>query len=203
MSECFDLIVRHEFAHLVLGHATEDIRHLAGVDPIASQALEFAADGHAAIWGLDPLQHIPKTLDRFPQNEVVKGYREFHRTLDDAMRNYLLAVFFVFRIMDEVSWSNDTLGTRQHPPAPMRFHTACIHLVEHFEQSGDSVAKARLFSAMQEIWELGEVIFAATLGKQPDHLVKDRTLSEEIERHYNLVSERAGSLPRYLFGLAP
>jgi hypothetical protein len=52
MGECFDLIVRHEFAHLVLKHLVADAQQIVKGDPMARQALELAADGHAAIWGL-------------------------------------------------------------------------------------------------------------------------------------------------------
>ena len=52
MGECFALIVRHEFAHLVLKHLAADAQRIVKGDPIARQALELAADGHAAIWGL-------------------------------------------------------------------------------------------------------------------------------------------------------
>ena len=51
MSECFDFIVRHELAHLVLGHLRDDARSTRA-DPVALHALECFADGHAAIWEL-------------------------------------------------------------------------------------------------------------------------------------------------------
>ena len=62
-TECLAFIVRHELAHLVLGHCDfvapkgeiatiedTDGRLPAGADAITIQALEVAADGHSAIW---------------------------------------------------------------------------------------------------------------------------------------------------------
>jgi hypothetical protein len=129
------------------------------------------------------------------------AYREFHRTPDSALINYLLAIFFVFRLMDETDWNNHTLGVG-HPPAPMRFHAACIHLVDHFKQAGDADGEARVVRAMQEIWELGEVIFAATLRTKPNPDIKRLTLSDMSEQHYNRLSDRAETLPQHLFGLS-
>jgi hypothetical protein len=200
MGECFDLIVRHEFAHLVLRHLAADAQLIVKSDLIARQALELAADGHAAIWGLHFLRHMPAIVER-RTGIVVDAYREFHRTPDDALTNYLLAIFFVFRLMDERDWNNHTLG-RGHPPAPMRFHAVCIHLVDHFKQTGDADGEARVMQATQEIWELGETIFAATLGRKPNPDIKRLTLSEMSEQHYNRMSDRAQTLPQHLFGLA-
>jgi hypothetical protein len=200
MSECFDLIVRHEFAHVVLGHLAADVQHLVKGDPIARQALELAADGHAAIWGLLSLRHMTAIATRHT-GIVRDAYHEFHRTPDDALINYLLAIFLVFRLMDEKDWNNHTLG-HGHPPAPIRFHAACIHLVEHLKQTGDADGEARLLQAMQEIWELGETIFAATLGRKPNPDIKRLTLSEMSEGHYNRISDRAQTMSQHLFGLA-
>jgi hypothetical protein len=200
MSECFDLIVRHEFAHLVLRHLAADAQLIVKSDPIARQALELAADGHAAIWGLHSLRHMTTIAER--RTGIVRdAYREFHRTPDDALFNYLLTIFFVFRLMDETDWNNHTFG-RGHPPAPMRFHAACIHLVEHFKQAGEADGEGRVVQAMQEIWELGETIFAAALGRKPNPGIKRLTLSEMSEQHYNQMSDRARTLPQHLFGLA-
>ena len=199
MSECFDVIVRHEFAHLILGHLAADAQLIVKSDPIARQTLELAADGHAAIWGLHSLQHMPATLEG-RTNIVSNAYREFHRTPYDALINYLLVIFLVFRLMDETDWNNHTLG-RGHPPAPMRFHAACIHLVEHLKQVGDAEGEARMLQAMHQIWELGEAIFAATLGRKPNPSIKWLTLGEISEQHYNQMSDRAWTLPRHLFGL--
>jgi hypothetical protein len=201
MGECFDVIVRHEFAHLVLGHLAADAQLIVKSDTIARQALELAADGHAAIWGLLSLQRMPAILEG-RTSIVSNAYHEFHRTPDDALINYLLLLFFVFRLMDEIDWNNHTLG-RGHPPAPMRFHTACIRLVEHVKQQGDADGESRMLQAMQEIWELGEIIFAATLGRHPNPSIKCLTLSEMSERHYNQMSDRAQTLPQHLFGLTP
>jgi hypothetical protein len=135
-----------------------------------------------------------------PNRGAVHGYREFHRTRNDAIVNYLLAMFFVFRVMDETTWNNDTLAGHPHPPAPIRFHAACIHLDEHFKRTGNVEAQAQLWQT--EIWELGEIIFAKTLDRKPNPMVKRRTMSEESERHYNLISDRVQTLPQHLFGLA-
>ncbi len=201
MSECFDLIVRHEFAHLVLGHTAADCQSALKDDPIAVQALELVADGHSAIWGLDMLRHWPQASDRIPR-PVDAGYLEFHRTPDDAIVNYLLAIFFVFRLMDETVWNSHTLPMRHHPPAPIRFHAVCIHLLEHFTNAGDAEGHARVLRTMQEIWELGEFIFAKTLNRKPNTEVKRLTLSEETECHYNFISDRAKIMPQRWFGLA-
>jgi hypothetical protein len=117
------------------------------------------------------------------------------------MLNYLVAMFFVFRLSDESAWSNETLTSRRHPPAPIRFHAACIHLVEHFKFTGEADCEGQLLRAMHEIWEFGEVIFAQTLKRKPDPWVKHNTLSEESERHYNLLYDRGQTLPQSLFGL--
>jgi hypothetical protein len=200
MSECFDLIVRHEFAHLMLGHLAADAQRIVKSDPIARQALELAADGHAAIWGLHSLQRMPAILEG-RTGIVTSAYREFHLTPRDGLINYLLVIFLVFRLMDETDWNNHAFG-RGHPPAPMRFHATCIHLVEHFKQAGDAEGEARVLEAMQEIWELGEIIFARTLGREPNPGIKCLTLSQTSEQHYNQMSDRAQTLPQRLFGLA-
>jgi hypothetical protein len=212
-SECFDFLVRHELAHLALGHCEflaqngqdssmedSDGRVRAGIDSIAAQTLELAADGHAAIWGVEKLPRIRERLGRLPSG-IDEAYRSFHLTPNDSMLNYLLAMFFVFRLFDETAWDNASLGNRSHPPAPIRFHTACIHLAEHFKTSGDMEAEGRLLRAMQEVWPVGEIMFAEALGRIPDHLVLRRTMSEESERHYDLLSARARTLPQSLFGL--
>jgi hypothetical protein len=54
------------------------------------------------------------------------------------MVNYLLSIFFVFRLMDETGWNSHTLPMWHHPPAPIRFHTVCIHLLKHFTNAGDA-----------------------------------------------------------------
>jgi hypothetical protein len=199
MSECFDFIVRHELAHLVLGHLREDTRSIRA-DPLAVHALEFFADGHAAIWGLEPLRDMPRKIDRIsgPLNDA---YREFHRSPDDAFTNYLLVIFLVLRLMDETDWIERTIASKSHPPAPMRFNGVCIHFVEHFKQIGDSDGEARVLRTMQHIWELGERIFAATLGIEPNPDIKLLTLSELGEEHYERMSDKTRSLPPHLFDL--
>jgi hypothetical protein len=54
---------------------------------------------------------------------------------------------------------------------------------------------------MEHIWELGERIFAATLGIEPNPDIKRLTLSELSEEHYERMSEKTRSLPPYLFDL--
>jgi hypothetical protein len=202
MSECFDLIVRHEFAHLVLGHTAAHCQSVIKDDPIAVQALELAADGHSAIWGLNTLRSWSQASPNRIPRPIDAGYLEFHRTPDDAMVNYLLSIFFVFRLMDETGWNSHTLPMWHHPPAPIRFHTVCIHLLEHFTNAGDAEDYTRVLRAMQEIWELGEFIFAKTLNRKPNTEVKRLTLSEESECHYNLISDRAKTMQQRWFGLA-
>ena len=200
MSECFDIIVRHELAHLVLGHC-EFRAARASDDALTAQALEVAADGHAVIWGVQKLPLVRTVLGR-RTNLVDQAYRTFHITIDEAMRNYLLAVYFVFRLMDETAWSDNTLKRRPHPPAPIRFHVACLHLQEYFEQARDTEGQARLTHAMQEIWELAEFIFAETLEQTPDRNAKRQVMKIESEHHFALVHERAQALPQSLFGLS-
>ena len=60
------------------------------------------------------------------------------------MVNYLLVIFFLFRLMDETDWNNRTLSNRLHPSAPLRFHATCIHLIEHFKQNGDAQGEAQI-----------------------------------------------------------
>ncbi|MGO9397185.1 MAG: hypothetical protein ACLP19_04970 [Xanthobacteraceae bacterium] len=197
MNECFDIIVRHELAHLVLGHC--EFRSSCS-DALALQALEVAADGHSVNWGVQKLEHFPKLLGK-RDNAVDEAYRMFQRTTDDAMRNYLLAVYFVFRLMDETAWLNGTLTTREHPPAPIRFHVACLHLHEYFEQRGDVDGQTRLAGALDGLWELGEHIFATSLGKIPDLNAKRQVMEVESEQHFARVHECAKALPQSLFGL--
>jgi len=200
MSECFDFIVRHELAHLVLGHLRDDAR-LIRADPVGVHALEFFADGHAAIWGLEPLGDMPRKIDRI-QGPVGKAYKEFHRSSDDAFTNYLLAIFFVLRLMDETEWNEHTLASTAHPPAPMRFHGVCIHLVDYFKQIGNTEGESRVLRTMQAIWECGERAFAATLGVEPNPDIKRLTLSDLSEAHYERMSEKTRSLPPHLFDLS-
>ncbi|MFZ0423542.1 MAG: hypothetical protein WAL80_11755 [Xanthobacteraceae bacterium] len=200
MSECFDIIVRHELAHLVLGHCEFRAANV-GDDGLTAQALEVAADGHAVNWGVQKLPLIRTILGR-RTNLVDQAYRAFHATIDEAMRNYLLAVYFVFRLMDETAWSDNTLKRRPHPPAPIRFHVACLHLQEFFEQAGDTEGQARLAQTLQKIWNFGEFLFAETLERAPDLNAKRQVMEIESEQHFSLVHERARALPQTLFGLS-
>jgi len=201
MGECFDFIVRHEFAHLALGHLNPDDRRALKGDLLALQALELAADGHAAILGLEPLRDMPRKLGR-SASAIDDAHKVFHRTPEDAMTNYLLAIFLVFRLMDEANWDTRTLPRRVHPPAPIRFHATCIHLIEYCHQNGDAEGAAQVQRTMQDIWEVGETMFAATIGRPPNHGIKQLVLSEDSERHYNRISDRAKGLPRHLLGLS-
>lgn len=211
--ECFDFIVRHELAHLVLGHCDflssthtaciiddSNNRMPPGADPIIMQALEVVADGHAAIWGF---QRLSRLRNRFGLvNGPIDGaYRSYLQTDVEAMYNYLLVLYFVFRLFDETTWTSDTLTKRPHPPAPIRFHVVCLHLQEYFQQRNDAEGQRLLTAAMQEIWEKGEFIFARTFDSEPDTNAKSQVLEAESEQHFALVHERAKTLPRHLFGL--
>jgi hypothetical protein len=200
MTESFDQIVRHEFAHLVLRHVDEDAKVIR-TDRVAQHALELAADGHAAIWGLEPLHDLPRKLNK-ARGPVGDAYREFLKTPHDAFVNYLLVIFLIFRLMDNNNWTEEALKSRPHPPGPMRFHVACIHLIDHFQQNEDAESQTKILQAMEIIWELGEQIFASTFGKEPDPKIKQLTLSEMSEAHYELMSAKAQMLPTHLFGVA-
>jgi hypothetical protein len=196
--ECFDLIVRHELAHLILGHLAIDAQDIKKI-PGGSQALEFVADGHAAIWGYEALRTYEK-VGRSHRSAVAEGYSEFHRTRADGLANYLLAIFFMFRIADEEDPSFVKMATAAHPPAPMRFNVASIHLGEHFKRIGDTEAYDQLVQA--DIWERGEKIFSTLLGRPPNTGSKHWTMSDEAEGYYNQISDLAQTMPRHLLGLA-
>ena len=213
-TECLAFIVRHELAHLVLGHCDfvapkgeiatiedTDGRLPAGADAITIQALEVAADGHSVIWGAIRLPLFLTVLGRHPHS-MDEAHRAFQRTPNEAMCNYLLTMYFVFRLFYETTWNSDALASRAHPPAPLRFYVACLNLHEYFKNAGDAQSQGRLESAMQKIWELGEFLFEKALDLKPALNAKDRVLSEESERHFELVRERAESLPKSLFGLS-
>ncbi|MGO9483557.1 MAG: hypothetical protein ACLPX9_03085 [Rhodomicrobium sp.] len=193
--ECFDFIVRHELAHLVLGHCD-----FSCPDSISAQALEVVADGHAAIWGF---QRLSRIRNRFGLvNGPIDGaYRSYLQTDVEAMYHYLLVLYFVFRLCRETKWTSDTLTTHPHPPAPIRFHVVCLHLQEYFQQRNDIEGQRLLTAAMQEIWEKGEFIFARTFDSVPDTNAKRQVLEAESEQHFALVHERAKTLPQHLFGL--
>ena len=199
MSECFDLVVRHEFAHLVLGHVDPD-GIAARADPIVAQTLELVADDHAASWGVGNLTRVPEMIDSLPAG-THGGYREFHSTPEDAMLNYLLTIYFVFRIMDEAPWEPDTLARRSHSPASMRFHATCIHLHETLKRLGNSEMQGQFLRARQKVWEKGESIFAKVLEREPDLGLEDRTMSDECEKLYERMSAQARILPQHFFGL--
>jgi hypothetical protein len=202
-AECFDVIVRHELAHLVLGHCEFLARTAAAgtANPLTAQALEVAADGHAAVWGAQRLSIVPQTFGRL--GPLVKdAYREFHRSSDEAVRNYLLAVFFVFRLMDESTWTSSSLAGRPHPPAPIRFHVACLHLHEYLSQTGNARGQEQLARALDGLWELGEFIFSKTLERTPDLCAKRKLMEVESERHYALMHDHAQTIPQHLFGLS-
>ncbi len=154
--ECFDFIVRHELAHLVLGH-----NEFSCLDSISAQALEVAADGHAAIWGFQRLSRLRNRLG-LVNGPIDGAYRSYLQTDVEAMYNYLLVLYFVFRLCHETTWTGDTLTERAHPPAPIRFHVVCLHLQEYFQQRNDAEGQRLLTAAMQEIWELSEFFFART-----------------------------------------
>jgi hypothetical protein len=171
----------------------------AGTDAITTQALEVAADGHSAIWGAVRLPLFLTVLGRHPHG-IDEAHRAFQRTPDDAMRNYLLTMYFVFRLFYETTWDSGTLTSRSHPPAPLRFYVASLNLHEYFKNAGDTQSQGRLEAAMQKIWELGEFLFEKALDLKPALNAKDRVLSEESKRHFELVRERAQTLPQSLFG---
>lgn len=200
MGECFDFVVRHEVAHLVLGHVDPD-GIAVGRDPIVAQTLELVADDHAASWGLEDFAHISGITGSLPV-DIGDGYREFHSTPEDAMLNYLLAIYFVFRIRDEAPWDPDTLAHRSHSPASMRFHAACIHLNETLKRNGNSEMQRHFLQARTMVWERGESIFAKVLDREPDLRLEDRTMSDECEKLYERMSEQARILPQHFFGLA-
>lgn len=213
MGECLGFIVRHELAHLVLGHCEfvapkgeaatiedTDGRLPAGADAITIQALEVAADGHSAIWGAVKLPLFLKVLGRHPHG-IDEAHRAFQRTPDEAMRNYLLTMYFVFRLFYETTWNSSALISHAHPPAPLRFYVACLNLHEYFKNAGDTQSQGRLEDAMQKIWELGEFLFEKALDLKPALNAKYQVLSEESERHFELVRERAQTLPQSLFGV--
>jgi hypothetical protein len=200
MGECFDLVVRHELAHLVLGHVDPD--GIAGRhDPVVAQTLELVADDHAASWGLENFTRVPEMIGSLPTG-IKGGYREFHRTPEDAVLNYLLAIYFVFRIMDEAPWDPDTLACRSHSPASMRFHAACINLDETFKRIGNAEIRGQFLRAREKVWERGESMFAQVLDREPDLGLEDRTMSDECEKLYERMSAQSRILPQYFFGLA-
>lgn len=198
MAECFALIVRHEFAHLVLGHVADEVQYAVKGDLLAIQALELAADGHAALFGLEAVYDIPRKFGKL-QGPVDEAHRIFCSTPDDALLHYLLAIFFVFRLMDARQWHNYTLSARSHPPPPIRFHAVCIHLIERFQQNADIENERRVRFLIDDVWTIGEIVFAVTLGRTPRHDIKRITIGEETERHYNLLSEKAKTMPPHLF----
>ncbi|MGH6846734.1 MAG: hypothetical protein ACREC0_04625 [Methylocella sp.] len=193
--ECFDLIVRHELAHLLLGHLAKDAQDAKHIQMV-SQALEFAADGHSAIWGFEALRKREKVCCA-PRGMVAEGYREFHH---DALANYLCALFFMFRMGDERAPKEGKLANASHPPAPMRFNVASIHLGEHFKRTGDKEAYDQLVRA--DTWERGESTFAKVLDREPETGLKTLTMRKESEEHYNEISNLAPTMPRHWFGLA-
>jgi hypothetical protein len=199
MSECFDLVVRHELAHLVLGHVDPD-GIAARLDPIVAQTLELVADDHAASWGLENLTRVPEMIGNMPAG-IDGGYRAFHSTPEHAMMNYLLAIYFVFRIMDEAPWDPDTLACRSHSPASMRFHAACIHLNETLKRIGNTEMQGQFLRAQKKVWDTGESIFAKVLDREPDLGLEDRTMSDECEKLYERMSAQARILPPHFFCL--
>jgi hypothetical protein len=199
MGECFDLVVRHEIAHLVLGHVDPD-GIAARLDPIVAQTLELVADHHAASWGLENLTRVPQVIGSLPDG-INGGYREFYAAPEDAMLNYLVAIYFVFRIMDEAPWDPDTLARRSHSPASMRFHAVCIHLNETLKQNGNTKMQGQFLRAQKKVWERGESMFAKVLDRKPDLGLLDRTLSDECEKLYERMSSQARILPQHFFGL--
>ena len=198
--ECFDLIVRHELAHALLGHWVFKSSFRGEKEKLAlvSQALEFVADGHAALWGYAALAKFAEATKERP-SKAAEGYRQFHRTRADTLRNYVLSLFFTFRIMDEEIPSEAALANASHPPASFRFNVACIHLGEHFKRAGDTDALNQLIEL--NTWERGETNFATLLDRTPDNHIRHWTLSDESERIYNTISEAAKTLPPSLFSL--
>ena len=82
-------------------------------DAITIQALEVAADGHSAIWGAVKLPLFLKVLGRHPHG-IDEAHRAFQRTPDEAMRNYLLTMYFVFRLFYETTWNSSALTSHAH-----------------------------------------------------------------------------------------
>jgi hypothetical protein len=196
MRECFDFIVRHEYAHLVLGHC----KHLKS-DCIDYQVLELAADAHAAYWGINRLFRIQGMLGCWHRGGIFDGYRVFHTTPYNAMRNYLLAMYLAFRIFDEPKWNANALASTRHPPAPIRFHAACLQLEEHFKRIGNSEVYDHLLGARAKVWDSGERIFAEALDREPNSNVIRQTMSDESEQHFYRILERSKTLPRHLLAL--
>ena len=85
--ECFDLIVRHELAHALLGHWAFKSGFQGEREELSlvSQALEFVADGHAALWGYALLR--PKS--RTPRRSIlVKRQRDIGNFIAPAPTLY-------------------------------------------------------------------------------------------------------------------
>ena len=110
------------------------------------------ANCRRSVWGFEALRTLEKVYCAH-HNAVAEGYREFHRTHADALANYLLALFFMFRIGDEKAPKEGELANASHAPAPMRFNVASIHLAEHFKRTGDKEAHDQLVRA--DTWERG------------------------------------------------
>jgi hypothetical protein len=144
---------------------------------------------------------VLKVLGRYPDG-IDEAHRAFQRTPDEAMRNYLLAMYFVFRLFYETMWNSGALKNLAHSPAPLRFHVTCLHLHEYFTNAGDAEALARFTKSAEEIWELGEFIFSEALEQTPDLDTKRRVLSEESEQHFAVVRARALMLPPGLSALS-
>lgn len=208
-THCLEFLVRHELAHILLGHCDlmeikqcgaymddTDDRLPDQIDPILIQSLEMTADVHAAILGYEKLLHEPKLFGTFP-DPIDRAYRHFHQTQQEAIEHYLLTLFFVFRLLDqgEQAWNGDKILLHRHPPAAFRFHAACVHLLAHLQSHGRSTEADGVQRAMQKVWDIGETMFATALGRQPDPNPKDHATSEQSEKHFELLQNCLANLP--------
>jgi hypothetical protein len=76
-----------------------------------------------------------------------------------------------------------------------------MRLHEHFQEERDAEALGHFTDAMQEVWELGEFIFAQSFDSAPDFNAKRQVMEQESEQHFLLVRERVQALPQSLFEL--
>ncbi len=211
-THCSEFIVRHELGHILLNHCEYKRGHKldAFIDDTqntetemqeaeVSQAFELCADNFAAVLGYEKLLHGKKLFGKFPE-PVDGAIRAFHASEQDAIEHYLLSLFFAFRLFDQSNyvWTKDFLCSRSHPPAAFRFHSVCIHLQHHLGGYGRTKEVEIVEKTLKHVWEVGEEMFAAALGRQPNLSYKEMILGDVAEQHFERLNECLSKLPQNL-----
>ncbi|UBF26447.1 hypothetical protein K9N68_00035 [Kovacikia minuta CCNUW1] len=128
-----DFLIDHEIAHLRNGHV-DYLCHYSNKAPfimeavgknlnehlsLTYQTLEMDADSVALQYNFLAILDYSKSIRDKTKN--LQSWEKPYIREDIAIFSLLYAIYFVFRIFNQQSWSIDELKTSSHPPTPLRY----------------------------------------------------------------------------------